>query len=258
MEQKKFEEALHHFSGDYTLPGIAEQIIQLNVKTLKKQKALTPNTIHDLRVATRRLRAALKTFKKILPTRATKISRELQKVARILGTKRDLDLFAAEIRFPQLAQHRQAAQKKIHSTLASKSYARLLESLSTLKAAPSKKNSFKVARNQIRARLKRLLAISVDQNTDDQTLHKLRIAAKKLRYVCEFFEPLFYSLDSLTAKAKQIQDVLGEHQDAITGISLLARYKSQFSVEEFIHLEKRYELKKEKTRKLFFKIWRGK
>ena len=53
-----------------------------------------------------------------------------------------------------------------------------------------------------------------------------------------------------------IQDILGDHQDAITGISILNRYKSLFSPEEFLLIKKHYELKKMSTLKSFLKIWK--
>ena len=91
-------------------------------------------------------------------------------------------------------------------------YASLIESLENLKSKSTEKNILKVSRNQIRNTLGKVLEIgaSIDSKVDDKTLHKLRIAMKKLRYVCEFFEPSFMkyicSLEPLIEKAKGIQD----------------------------------------------------
>ena len=246
------------------------------MKKLKENEAdfrttFNPEAIHDMRVATRRLRAAIKTFKRILPAKAKKIRTELQKLGRILGKKRDLDVFsefilhavnAKSISFQKLARQIDQSQKKILSMLKSKYYASLIESLEQLKTVTTKKNILKVSRNRIRKELNKVLEIasSIDSKVDDKTLHKLRISIKKLRYICEFFEPIFSkyicSLSSFIEKTKKIQDILGDHQDAITGISMLIRYKNKFSLEEFLQIKKKYELKKMRTRKSFLKIWK--
>ena len=258
-----------------TLNDIANQILKINFEKLKKNEAdeatLNPEAIHDMRVATRRLRAVIKTFKRIFPAKAKKIRADLQKFFRILGKKRDLDVFsefilhtinAKSISFPKLARKIDQSQKKILSMLKSKYYASLIESLEQLKTIKTKQNILKVSRNRIRKALNKVLEIasSIDSKVDDKTLHKLRISIKKLRYICEFFEPIFSkyicSLGSFIEKKKKIQDILGDHQDAITGISMLNRYKSQFSLEEFLQIKKKYEQKKMKARKSFLKIWK--
>src|ERR1700722_11008375 len=82
---------------------IANQILLVNLEKLKKNandllKTSNPEVIHLLRVATRRLRIALKIFKKILPRKAKKIRAKLTKLGKILGKKRDLDIFSEFIR----------------------------------------------------------------------------------------------------------------------------------------------------------------
>ena len=51
-----------------------------------------PEELHDMRVATRRLRAALSLFEAVLPVRAQVFREELGWLARLLGTVRDLDV----------------------------------------------------------------------------------------------------------------------------------------------------------------------
>ena len=81
-----------------------------------------------------------------------------------------------------------------------------------------------------------------------------------MRYICEFFEPTFSkyicSLNDFIEKTKTIQEILGDHQDATKGISMLIRYESRFSPEEFLKIKKKYELKKRRTRNSFLKIWK--
>ena len=51
-----------------------------------------PEELHDMRVATRRLRAALSLFEAVLPVRAQVFREELGWLARLLGSVRDLDV----------------------------------------------------------------------------------------------------------------------------------------------------------------------
>ncbi len=255
---------------------MANQILKANFEKLVENEAgvrisLNPEALHDMRVATRRLRAAIKTFQKILPSQAQKIRTKLQKLGRMLGKKRDLDIFSKfifdtvnskSISFLKLARRRNQLQKHILTMLRSKYYASLTETLVQLKTVRTKKNILKVSRNRIRKELYKVLELgtAIDSQVDDTTLHKLRIAIKKLRYVCEFFEPIFSKficpLGTFIQKTKEIQDLLGDHQDIITGISMLMRYRSKFSEDEFLQIKKKYGLKKIRTRKLFLTAWK--
>jgi CHAD domain-containing protein len=53
------------------------------------------------------------------------------------------------------------------------------------------------------------------ENTEDEKLHALRIACKKLRYLMEFFSSLFPSkkINILIAQLKTLQDNLGDFND---------------------------------------------
>lgn len=281
-KHSKFDEAMSHLPGDSpassieALDDLANHILKMNFEKLKDNAAdfLTtsnPEAIHDMRVATRKLRAAIKTFKEILPTKAKDIQKKLQKLGSILGEKRDLDVFfefilnalhPKSVSFKKWHRKIYQSQEKNLLILKSKKYSRLFDSLKELKTVATKKNILKVSRNRIRKELKMVLetASSIDSTVDDKTFHKLRISIKKLRYVCEFFEPIFSryicSLSDFIEKTKTIQEILGDHQDAIKGISMLIHYKSKFSSKEFLKIKKNYELKKRRTRNSFLKIWK--
>ncbi|KUM25380.1 hypothetical protein AU467_04340 [Mesorhizobium loti] len=65
-------------------------------------------------------------------------------------------------------------------------------------------------------------------DADDETRHKVRIAAKKLRYAAEFFEPLFKSKAQakrhrrFIEAMKDLQDQLGSLNDVATAPDMLA------------------------------------
>lgn len=260
--------------GQYN--DMANQILKENFERLVENEAgvrigLNLEALHNMRVATRRLRAAIKIFQRILPSKAQKIRTELQKLGRMLGKKRDFDIFSEfifhtvntkSISFLKLARRRNQLQKQILTMLESKYYASLIEMLVQLKTVTTKKNILKVSLNRIRKELYKVLEIglTIDSQVDDTTLHKLRIAIKKLRYICEFFEPIFSKcicpLGAFIEKTKEIQDLLGNHQDVIMGISMLMHYRSKFSEDEFLQITKKYGLKKIRTRKLFLTTWK--
>jgi CHAD domain-containing protein len=66
-------------------------------------------------------------------------------------------------------------------------------------------------------------AILVEANFDQ--LHALRVDAKKLRYVIEFFvEPLGSKAENLIGQLKILQDHLGAMNDAVVACSLVGEY----------------------------------
>lgn len=254
-------------TSEEVLHEMASHFLKINkdklIKIAKGPKRVDPEAIHDMRIATRRLRALLKTFKKILPTHAKETQKELAKFQRILGKKRDLDVFYALIlktlrvkSFPKLAKLIGNSQKKIVSTLESKHYARLIRSLKQLKIIKTEQHIFKESKKKVRKKFRIILELAplIDLNVDDKTLHKLRISVKKLRYTCELFDT-FYG--TFIEKAKKIQDILGKHHDTIVGLSLLRRYRSLFSKKQTMKIQNNYERKKKRDKKSFIKIWTG-
>jgi CHAD domain-containing protein len=196
---------------------------------------------------------------------------DLRKAGRVLGKKRDLDIFSEFVSdvlkdksdtLPEMNRQMELLQKKILSMLKAKWYVNLRVSLEQLKAAPTKSNILEESIKMIRKAIDKVLEIapSIDPNTDDKTLHRLRISIKNLRYICEFFEPLLSkyigAMEAFIEKAKHIQDILGEHQDAITGSAMLMSYQTLFSSADSRRIKHAYEIKKASTRNEFFKIWK--
>ena len=74
-----------------------------------------------------------------------------------------------------------------------------------------------LARKRIHKQYRRILkdGNQILDNTEDETLHKLRIACKKLRYLMEFFSSLFpgKKINRLIAQLKTLQDNLGDFND---------------------------------------------
>ena len=78
--------------GDLAFAVLRRQLAALRAKEPGTRLGEDPEELHDMRVATRRLRAALSLFEGVLPVRAQVFRAELGWLARLLGAVRDLDV----------------------------------------------------------------------------------------------------------------------------------------------------------------------
>jgi CHAD domain-containing protein len=217
------------------------------------------DSIHQMRIAARRIRVALKLFKDMLPEDAVKrFNREFRWFARALGSVRDLDVYTENFReYLQagsggdatagahvhelggyelsLRRARSQARNNLGEVFGGERFATLLTSFEALLAgAPSpgalrRWRSFRIcdgAPPYLEAEIKRLLkrGRKVDCHAPAERLHRLRIEAKRLRYDLEFFAELYPALGKAAKSAKRLQDLLGEFQDACTATERLRAY----------------------------------
>lgn len=205
-----------------------------------------PEYIHQMRVATRRLRAALRLFAPVLPDGlADSLHLPLAALMTHLGRARDLDVLLSEIanpvltalpnepRLPALASditnRRYAARAEALALLAAPDYGRtLLAALESLHPVPAVDSaeiplqSFATVRlRRLRKKLRRLAAAA--ELEEPASLHALRIGVKRLRYALEFFAPL--AADGAFVRALQrlaaLQDTLGQLNDLTNAGALL-------------------------------------
>ncbi len=197
--------------------------------------------LHDMRVASRRLRAALALFDDVLPARARVFRRRLGRIGRGLGDVRDLDVQllqldeflreapAAERLVMQdylatVAARREHARRRMLRVLDSRGYARLAESLRAfVEREPSRKPlaarrpALAAAPALILRRYRRARRIGdrLAPSSPPADWHALRIAAKRLRYALEFHADLYGGESAPMIEALvDLQDLLGLHQDA--------------------------------------------
>ncbi len=78
--------------GELAFAVLRRQLVVLQAKEPGTRLGEDPEELHDMRVATRRLRAALSLFEAVLPVRAQVFRQELGWLARLLGAVRDLDV----------------------------------------------------------------------------------------------------------------------------------------------------------------------
>jgi len=212
-----------------------------------------PDCLHDMRVASRRVREALKLFAGVLPQRRVEVlRRDLGRIGRALGRVRDLDVYRE--RFHELAatldvkyavvltrievilrDKRDRARRAMLRALDSRRYAafvgrfgRFLDAgpPKSAGAGPARKRTAVVAPLMIEKRLKKALREGrrADANSSALALHALRKHLKQLRYACEFFADMYGpEARRFAATVRGLQDILGAHQDAVVAQDMLGR-----------------------------------
>ncbi|MCF8150109.1 MAG: CHAD domain-containing protein [Burkholderiaceae bacterium] len=205
-----------------------------------------PEYIHQMRVATRRLRAALRLFAPILPeSLANPLEAPLSALMQQLGCARDLDVLLSEIVDPVLAalpkeprlpalsseitNRRYMARAETLAMLAAPEYGRmLLTALESLHAPPPTEQGridlLEFAADRLRRLRKKLKQQSLAARIEDPaSLHVMRIGVKRLRYALEFFSPLAdqRALQRALKQLATMQDALGQLNDLTNAGSLL-------------------------------------
>lgn len=201
--------------------------------------------IHQMRVALRRFRSALRTFRPVLPEGFEQVVVPLVRdLARALGGARDWDVLAEKIVGPArsafagdarldaldaaVGRARQQAREAARQALAAPAHAVFLLDLAArlhlARNGPAEEALATFAARRLSRLHKKALALAAAaQEADPASLHALRIGVKRLRYAMEFFAPLYRernvrnTLDSLTS----LQDTLGALNDLSRAGTLL-------------------------------------
>jgi CHAD domain-containing protein len=198
--------------------------------------------VHRARVATRRLRSQLRTFRTLLDTEwANALREDLRWLGGGLGSVRDRQVMAQRVRtrtvslaeddaptVADLAAELQAESEEARARLVldmrTDRYIDLIERLVEASRAPAltpeAQQRATVVIPALAGRewkqLRRGIAGLPDQ-PDDPELHRIRILAKRVRYAAEAAEPIAGKLATRSADAAAaLQDVLGDHQDSVT------------------------------------------
>ncbi|TLM78907.1 MAG: CHAD domain-containing protein [Actinobacteria bacterium] len=194
--------------------------------------------VHDMRVASRRLRAAMAIFRPLYPDREwRRFNRMARAITRSLGTVRDADVFVDE--FARLTERARTTDERV--TLACiighrlgerlRDLESMRETLATLGLAERRDGFLAFVRRGdagayqplgeladavVRERLTAVYAHLPEALESDagETQHSMRIAVKRLRYAIETLRPCFTGkADKVLETLKTLQDVLGELHD---------------------------------------------
>jgi CHAD domain-containing protein len=228
-------------AGSAVQAFIATQVRALVAQDPRVRRGL-PDAVHQMRVACRRLRSALKVFEPLLdPEWSRPLRDELGWLAGALGAARDGEvlqsrLLAGLAALPD-ARDAEAGARVVHralderlvdaqvealAALHSDRYLTLLDVLVEAARRPpltaAAARPCRTALPPLVAKAWRRLARDVDEleaDGPDAAWHEARIAAKRARYACESVTPALGAPAKRLAKRLEIvTELLGQHQDA--------------------------------------------
>ncbi len=264
-EAKKKERARPGIVSDDTMDEAARKTLLFHYERMLKHEPGTregddAEELHDMRVATRRMRAALRVFDGYVDRATIKpYLKALRRTGRTLGTVRDLDVFYEKTQrylqsLPEGHQddlepllvawraRRDEARAVMIDYLDSAAFARFtrrfgefLDRPGAGAVAPFTADGGPLPRH-VRDALpvvlfERLAAVrAFDEWVGGQDVpltryHRLRIASKGLRYTLEFFEEVLGAgANPLIEHVKTLQDHLGDLQDAVVGCGVAGAF----------------------------------
>jgi CHAD domain-containing protein len=210
--------------------------------------------VHDMRVASRRLRTALELFEDCLPARKARPWRKaIRRVTKALGQARDSDVQIESVKdflddvedrrlrpgiqrlLLRLRQQRDALQADVIDALDRLDDSGVLaeiEDLLGLVQAHAQLNRIDTSDPAVRhraaaaitARLEQMLAYEayIRQPEAIEQLHAMRIAAKHLRYAMEIYSPLYGGdLEEPIQSVRRVQTQLGDIHDGDVWVAFL-------------------------------------
>ncbi len=230
--------------------SIARSVAQILRHDAGARLGTDPEDVHQLRVATRRLRSDLRTFAPLLDGEQTApVCADLGRLGRSIGAVRDADVLGARLTatcralpeqdrpgadrlLRQLREQRDAARDAMLVSLRERRYQRLLETLVKWAAQPPLRAAVPAdpaaprpaaADDQVTARIarrpwKRLqrAVAALGENPPDAQLHAVRILAKRSRYAAEAVAALYgRGASRFAGRIADVQTVLGDHQDTV-------------------------------------------
>lgn len=215
-----------------TLPAFAAAWIRRQVEPLGT--ALQgPESLHDQRVATRRLRVACEVFTGDPDGR--RLEKDLKQLTRVLGEARRWDvltellaLLQHSMRDPVEAAALEEVARRVRRRLKralkevrapSKGLLRRLEALANrVEEGPDATKIHLGAVEVLDTTFRKAwgLLAALPGEEDPVRLHEARKAVKRFRYAAELLQPVFESgWEALTGRARELQTLLGDHHDLV-------------------------------------------
>ena len=211
------------------------------------------DAVHDMRVATRRLRATLRTFRGLWDRREGEALRaELRRLGGELGRVRDTQVMAARLTdavhdLPdelvlgpvaarigeRFAADRAEATTALRSALDADRYPELLARLDRLADGPPADVGRRWVDRRVRKAVRRAdtrldRALATTGPDGDAALHEARKKLKAARYAVEVRQPAAgRHAARLVKRFKALQDLLGTHQDSVVTREVLRRQALQ-------------------------------
>jgi CHAD domain-containing protein len=211
------------------------------------------DVVHTTRVAVRRLRSTIRVFADLFdPAEADDLESELIWWATVLGEVRDLDILAerqaallaalppelmlgpvSSTIHTELATRRKRATDDLTAALNSERYRKLIGLIHHWRSDPpfteaadsptdAIEAAIKTAKKKARKRLSTAVAVRQAEEPSEELFHRARKASKRYRYAVEAAAPVWGpKADKIVAQRKDLQDLLGSHQDGIVSAAFL-------------------------------------
>jgi CHAD domain-containing protein len=269
-------------ADEHVRAALAAQVAELRRHDPGTRLGRDPEELHDLRVATRRLRAILRTARPLLdPEWTASLRDELRWLAGVLGPVRDLDVLTERLRvelellepserraagrfLALLGEERESDRAAMLAAMSGDRYFALLDRLeATTATVPTRETDVTLAEIAAKefARLRRAVRALPPDPSDDE-LHDVRIRGKRARYAAELAEGVVGKpARRFVRAAKRFQDVVGEHQDAVVAEGrirgLLALTRSSAAHLAAGRLIERERERRRDARAAFPRAWTG-
>jgi CHAD domain-containing protein len=237
--------------------------------------------VHKFRVATRRSRAVIRAAKPLLGGSLSMLNDELKWLAGVLGPVRDLDVLIERLRataetlgrdtdaanaiVASLVDERRQRYDELRRALDDDRYLELLDSFAATIATFPELDAPDGLRPLAAKPLRKLrkAARKLGDEPSDEELHKLRIRGKRARYAVELVADGGKPVKRYLKTLEELQDVLGEHQDAVVAeqrVRRVAGSATAVAAGRLIELERqrRLESRAEYPRVLARALRRGK
>jgi CHAD domain-containing protein len=268
-------------SLEHVLAILREQIDAIRGHEAGARLGTDPEVVHEMRTAVRRLRAILRAVRSAFDRAWVESLRsELDWLGTVLGAVRDPDVLREQLNdelasvedvagpsAPLLLRHcldveHSRARAKLLAALDSARYRQLLCGLDQAVRQPRVVSADlslpKIAGRQFKKLRKAVKALPAEPS--DEELHAVRIKVKRARYAAELAEKdLGRPAERFVGKAKKIQDILGEHQDAVVAESrirsCLRGVRSRLATDLRDRLIKHQRARRRQARSAFWKKW---
>jgi CHAD domain-containing protein len=240
-----------------------------------------PEELHKMRTAVRRLRAILRAVRPILDREWVEgLRSELKWLASVLGVVRDLDVLRHYLRTElasleradrpaarrilgrldaEWARTRQGLLVALDDSRYFKVLDRLEEAIQHPRVVAANLSLPEVAAGEFK-KLRRAVQ-ALPKKPTARELHAVRVKVKRARYAAELAQAVVgRPADRFVSKARKLQDILGEHQDAVVTEERLhtlvaddGHGRRERSVAE--RLMKRQRMRRQATRAAFLAQW---
>lgn len=254
--------------GYTPLEAVGRHVIRRHLRAMRVAQRLVveqgeADDIHDMRVATRRIRTTLQALEGagVFSDKTLRsLRRRLSMVAEELGETRDLDIFLKRVRDwigsdaererdltalrDILAQRRLAGYEQLVTRLSKAKHARLVSDLERFICEPARTKPGQpclltrhYAGTVIWPRYETILRYeTIIADAEPPTLHQLRIACKRLRYVLEIFAAQLGDGAKPMRKALvAAQSHLGDVQDLTVALKLVSHLAKSDPQNEGLH-----------------------